>query len=170
MIKYNNPTGRNILESEAQLLVCPTNLIGDMSGGVSKHFKDKFPKVAARYLRHVNNHILGDHPATFYTDNSLLHFQEAFRIPGEKVICLLVVHEHPGQHAEVDRILKGLARLDQFITSHHVNHVAIPALGCGLGGLSWDGTVHPLLLKWVEEAEFSLFNLTTVELYPPYKN
>ena len=39
----------------------------------------------------------------------------------------------------------GLVPLVQTLAEHSIASIAIPALGCGLGGLSWE-TVHPKIV------------------------
>ena len=44
---------------------------------------------------------------------------------------------HWRDDSRIDDIARGLEDLARIITAHAIGSVAVPALGCGLGGLPW---------------------------------
>lgn len=70
---------------------------------------------------------------------------------------------HWRSRSELDDIKTGLVNLREVIESRGIASVAVPALGCGLGGLAWT-EVAPL----IRDALGDLANVDVL-LYPPQR-
>ena len=46
-------------------------------------------------------------------------------------------HPHWRDASHIDDVAHGLAALARVITAHDIRSIAVPPLGCGLGGLPW---------------------------------
>lgn len=140
----------DIFDTDVQAIVNPVNTVGVMGKGLALAFKQKYP------------------------DNFKL-YQTACKNNELKVGQLLITEHHSGkfivnfptkQHwrgkSQLQWITEGLIALKQFIIENHINSIAIPALGSGLGGLDWT------LVKI--EIEMILQDLTDVEIlvFEPY--
>jgi O-acetyl-ADP-ribose deacetylase (regulator of RNase III) len=130
MITYL-PTG-NITFDTAQALVNPVNCVGTMGAGVALLFKRAFPGNFAAY-RLACNH--GE-----VVTGKVLVYQRQF--------CLYIINFPTKQHwrdpSRLEWIVSGLNSLADSIKCHKITSVALPALGCGHGGLDWRD-VRPLI-------------------------
>ena len=71
----------------------------------------------------------------FVTETSLLAPRFIVNFPTKK---------HWGPSSQIEYIRDGLVDLIVQVRLRHINSIAIPALGCGLGGLAWSD-VRPLI-------------------------
>jgi hypothetical protein len=137
----------SILDSEAGLLVIPVNCItGIMGKGLALAFAERWPILKA------------------------LHADDC--LTGKLRPGLATVHKHKGQHfalaatkdhwrnpSRLEWIREILAHLPHWVALQ--NSVAIPALGCGEGGLSWDEVfpiIHSSAMTYAENS---------ITIYPP---
>lgn len=115
----------SIFEANADVIVNPVNTEGVMGKGLALEFKKRFPDNYKAYAAHCHEGRLagGSIFATWYSNGPwVVNFatKESWRAP-----------------SRLEWIYQGLIALKKFITDRHANVVAIPALGCGLGGLDW---------------------------------
>lgn len=126
----------DIFDAGTDAIVNPVNCVGVMGAGLAKQFKIHYPY-------------------------NFIHYKEACRRKALKigtVFTVLVpgpvprsVINFPTKIHWLDRsslhyIQKGLEALVKEITVKQFRSVAIPRLGCGLGGLSWD-VVRPIVAE-----------------------
>jgi O-acetyl-ADP-ribose deacetylase (regulator of RNase III) len=137
----------NILESNAHILVNPVNCVGVMGKGLALQFKLSFPE---NYVQYRIACQLG-----LISPGRCFYWQETNRW-----IANFPTKRHWRDSSHLSDIEAGLADLVQFTRAHSLKSMAIPPLGCGLGGLQWDA-VEPLIR--------SAFNgeAISVLLYPP---
>ena len=132
----------DIFEANAFALVNPVNVVGAMGAGLARQFRERFPENYRIYR--------------------MACAAEQFRV-GEVLGCydrgkliLNVPTKHHWQHpSTLPMVRAGISALADYIKTQKIPSVAIPRLGCGLGGLTWE-QVSPYLVR-----EFSL---------PDYKN
>lgn len=135
----------SIFDSTAQILVCPVNAVGAMGAGLARAFARQIPDLEVRYKGACRDGML--RPGTCYFAG----------IPGppwivgephEVVVACLATKDHWREPSRMTLVLGGLASLmfgiEQLDPPPEVS-VAIPALGCGLGGLAWSD-VRPLIV------------------------
>jgi O-acetyl-ADP-ribose deacetylase (regulator of RNase III) len=119
-------TKGDMFESEADILVCPVNCVGTMGKGLALQFKERFPELDAKYqavLRSGDLYI--NHPCVV-------------RANGQRV-CLFPTKWHWREPSRIEWVVRGMNQFwwgyvsdaDMDLT------VAMPKLGCGLGGLTW---------------------------------
>ena len=159
------PKGSDIFKSSAGTLVCPVNLIGDMSGGISRLFHVYYTKVCDDWITRCGN-------LNTDTNEGLILSHERdkddpiIKANGPMVvnICFLPVHRTPVEPASLSRIVRGLDNLlDQVHNNQIANHIAVPALGCGLGGLDYTTQVGPVMEGLLSRPHVQ----GTAELYQP---
>lgn len=125
----------DILLSEAHALVNPVNCVGVMGKGLAAQFKDHFPENFMLY-EEACNHGFVQIGKVFATQG---------KIRGQhKYIVNFPTKEHWRDSSRLEFVEQGLKALVQFLLAHEIKSVAVPPLGCGLGGLSWV-IVKPLL-------------------------
>ena len=117
-------TKANIFDLDVEVLVNPVNCVGVMGAGLAKEFKNRFP----------------DH-YKFYKEmceegNVEIGGLGGSHIDGQ-VIIFLVTKLHWKDPSKLEYIEEALESLKNYIITHKRRSVALPALGCGLGGLAW---------------------------------
>lgn len=111
------------------------NCAGVMSSGIAKQFKLSYPKNFENYAAACNNGLLkpGDYQASF--ENG-------------KYIVNMASQELPGVSAKYEWLFSSTLRTAEWAVDMGLDRVAIPHVGCGIGGLNWFRAVE--LLKSVE--------------------
>jgi O-acetyl-ADP-ribose deacetylase (regulator of RNase III) len=115
----------NIFTSNAHALVDAVNCLGFKGAGLALQFKQNFPKSFEHYRDHCRDGAME---------------------PGKVLISeeeggLLIIHfptkidyRNP---SELGWIAAGLEDLIHQVNTRQIESIAIPQLGCGLGGLNW---------------------------------
>lgn len=142
----------DIFESGAQTLVCPVNCVGVMGAGLALAFKHRFaPALFPDYQRVCEN-------GQLKPGEPWLTRWEISSTPG---VLYFPTKDHWRDTSKLADIEAGLAMLaEHYADWWGITSIAIPALGCGLGGLDW-ADVKPLIESALEPTDMR------VELYPP---
>ena len=139
----------NILNSKAELLVNPVNTVGVMGAGLAEQFRKKYP------LNYKSYH---DHCSNVKTFNEYQY--HAHRENG-KVIFNFASKEHFSNYSSLAYIRRSLIFLVNFLDKHpEITSIAIPPVGCGLGGLSQKHVLH-LILYYLRQVP----QILNIELY-----
>lgn len=125
MIKY---TSGNILKAEADAIVNTVNCVGVMGKGIALQFKKAFPKNFTAYKQacDVQKVKIGE-MFVFDTSSSF----------NPRFIVNFPTKKHWRGKSQYEFIEQGLKDLRKQIEKHKISSIAIPPLGCGLGGLDW---------------------------------
>jgi len=165
----------DIFESGCQALVNPVNLNGVMGAGVAKVFKQKFPVNYKIYREACKGH---PHPGSVYNSKELAWYEDKNRFSIGTLCCVRDVHvgrvfsvpvtviNFPTKTAwklpsEFNYIRDGLLVLRDFLMEGKISSIAIPALGCGKGGLPWD-KIKQLITLMLEDVDN-----VTIKVYEP---
>jgi O-acetyl-ADP-ribose deacetylase (regulator of RNase III) len=142
----------NILEADAEALVNTVNCIGFMGKGIALQFKQAWPANFKAYESacHAGEVVPG---AMFIFDNG--------RLINPRYIINFPTKRHWRGKSRIADIRSGLTALIADVRRLCIGSVAVPPLGCGLGGLDW-GEVRPLI-----ETAFSELPTVRVLLYEP---
>ncbi len=127
----------NIVDDDAELLVCTTNCVGVMGAGVALEFKKRWPYIVADYKKDCIIGYLKPGKVEIY-DLNMYQKWAAF--------CTKDDWRNPSQYEWVNR---GLFNLWTLIEEQHIESVAMPVVGCGNGGLDWD-EVYQNIKQWFE--------------------
>jgi O-acetyl-ADP-ribose deacetylase (regulator of RNase III) len=118
----------DLFESKATVLVNPVNCVGVSGKGLAKEFAKRFPKQQKLYEKACRN------------DD--LNIGDIFLIEtGETAPARLVyfpTKEHWRDKSRITWITRGLKALRENLLVVEVESIAVPALGCGNGGLAWE--------------------------------
>ena len=150
MITYSSG---DILADDAHALVNPVNCVGVMGKGLANQFKQRFPTNYAAYRQHCDarrllpGRIFIHRLPTSHPPFSIINFP---------------TKDHWRDPSTINYLNLGLTTLVKALASHSIASVAIPALGAGLGGLSWD-QVHQLLLEHLRHLDS-----IDVRIYTPH--
>jgi O-acetyl-ADP-ribose deacetylase (regulator of RNase III) len=130
----------DIFDSNAQALVNPVNCVGVMGSGLAKEFKRRFPECFDSYLERckTNDPIKKLCPGMVQVVEI-----EKKRVPTKYVINF-PTKDHYRAKSKSAFIEAGLEDLVRVVSALKICSLAIPKLGCGLGGLDWQ-VVKPLM-------------------------
>lgn len=150
-MKLDYRTG-DILKCVANTLINPVNCLGVMEAGLAKQFKEKFPEACEDYRKEKKN---------YFPFTDVLHeFEE-----NGKTIINFPTKWHYSQPSDMKLIEGGLDILSNRIYKLP-QPIAIPALGCGIGMLSWN-SVHELIKKHLtDENGDTIFNSKILVFHP----
>ncbi|TXH71299.1 MAG: appr-1-p processing domain-containing protein [Thiothrix sp.] len=121
MIEYRKEG--SIFESGAQALVNPVNTVGVMGKGLALEFKNRFFDNFLAYKSAC--------------DNSKLKAGDVFVFGNNPLILNAATKGHWRNPSDLRDVEMCLFNIRYEIYDRNISRIAIPALGCGLGGLIW---------------------------------
>lgn len=134
MNKNTRIVGGSIFESESNCLVNPVNCVGIMGAGLAREFKARYPEMYKSYL--VNS------KASKLKLGEINLYNGYYDIDSEKYIINFPTKFHYREKSSILSIRKGMDSFVEFINKYadqfRIHSVAIPKIGCGLGGLDSD--------------------------------
>lgn len=124
MIEYIQD--KDIFDSDCEVITNPVNCVGVMGGGLALAFKNKFPKMYLKYKE--------------MCDNNEIRPGKVYLVEGDErhKILLFPTKDHYKYLSRYRYITGGLRSLVRQYKDWGIRSVALPALGCGLGGLDWE--------------------------------
>ena len=141
----------DLLEDDAEAIVNAVNCVGVMGAGIALQFKQKFPNNFLAYKKACDEGKVV--PGVMY----VFHFNEMF---DDRYIINFPTKDHWKELSKIEYINNGLIDLKWFVLENNINSIAIPPLGCGLGGLDWE------VVKLKIEQTFEDINVD-VRVYQP---
>ena len=148
-------TQGNLLDAQAEAIVNTVNTVGVMGKGIALMFKARYPENYAVY-----------HAAckTGEVQIGRMFVQPNKELAEPRWLINFPTKKHWRQPTEPDWIEAGLIALKEVILAKRIRSIALPALGCGNGGLDW-ADVRPMI-------ETALGDLDDVEVtvYEPMVN
>jgi len=117
----------NLLEAQVEALVNAVNCVGVMGKGIALQFKQAFPANTMAYERACSAGEL--HPGR------MLVVSTGGMKP--KYIINFPTKQHWKGKSRIEYIRIGLEALAQEVHARGIKSIALPALGCGNGGLEW---------------------------------
>ena len=140
----------NLIASDAEAIVNTVNCVGVMGKGIALQSKKAFPQNYDAYAKAcIRREIAPGEVFVFETKQML----------GPKYIINFPTKRHWKDRSRYEDIAVGLIALAKEIRQLNVKSIAIPPLGCGLGGLDWK-RVRPMIqetLSQFPEVEVNLF-------------
>jgi O-acetyl-ADP-ribose deacetylase (regulator of RNase III) len=140
--------------SKMQTLTISVNCVGVMGKGLASTAKYRFPDVYVHYQEVCRKKQLSfDRPYLLKRESSVVS-QLADDLPGEDLsptwFLLFATKDHWRNSSKLENIEKGLDWLVKHYQTEGIQSLALPALGCGLGGLSWE-VVGPLMCRYLAQ-------------------
>jgi len=136
-IKY---THGDLLKAPVQYIVNTVNCMGVMGCGLALQVKKAYPENFDAYVLACQNNEV--------TVGKMFVHGNVINFPTKR---------HWRTSSQLEYIESGLVDLINVVNQRDIKSIAIPALGCGLGGLKWE-EVQPLIVKAFEA-------LPTVNVY-----
>lgn len=146
-------TSGDILQADAQALVNTVNCVGVMGRGIALQFKKRFPENFKHYQLVCNE-------GRLVPGRMLVHDRGTFTNP--RFIINFPTKKHWRGKSDIEDVRSGLDALVAAVEEYEIGSIAIPPLGCGLGGLDWN-EVRPL----IEQAFRDLADRVDVLIYEP---
>ncbi len=161
----------NVVEAQAEAVVNTVNCAGVMGKGIALLVKQAYPKVFKDYRAACKRGEV--QPGRMLTlpagpvratrkRAGLAPAAASVPAKGPRYIINFPTKRHWRQPSRMDDIRAGLPALIAEVRKLGVQSVAVPALGCGNGGLDWE-QVRPLII-----AAFAELPNVTVYLYDPH--
>jgi O-acetyl-ADP-ribose deacetylase (regulator of RNase III) len=138
----------NIFDSEMQTLVNPVNCRGVMGAGLALQFKERYPLYFDAYQFACKQGVLEKDKCFIY---DVSEHRKIYSFPTK-------IHWRGNSTKKL--LGEGLLHLTSSVDDYGITSLAVPALGCGLGGLKWE-EVRPILYRWLNKLTIP------VELYVP---
>lgn len=160
MIRKIDDDNGSIFSSGCQALVNPVNCIGVSGKGLALEFRNRYPYV--KYLRAcTEKKVTMGNPyyCKYASDNP---FDGTTLRP--EWIVYFPTKNHWRDPSYLGSICTGLENLVDFVGREALISIAIPALGCGLGGLNWRD-VYPEIEKYMKPQE----NLCEIIVFSPHR-
>jgi len=140
----------DILNSGIEALVNPINCLGIQGAGLAKAFSQRYPLVEEMIAFHKTSLEIGK-----VTMVCLPLYEKS------SYVFLLPTKKHWKDPSQLEWITQGVEALRRELVNRRIKEVAIPALGCGLGGLSWSH------IKPIIEDMASKIPSISCTVYPP---
>jgi len=126
MIEY---TSGDILKDEAEALVNTVNCVGVMGRGIALQFKKAWPENFQAYANACKREEI--QPGQMFVF-------ETGRLTPPRYIINFPTKRHWRGKSRIEDIEEGLAALAEVVQARCIRSIALPPLGCGLGGLDWE--------------------------------
>lgn len=145
----------SIFNAPVRALVNPVNCEGVMGKGLALQFKRRYPE--AYFL---------DYARACRANDLVPGVVRPFHVGDGRWVVSFPTKNRWRSPSKIEYVEAGLHELTLWVRMNAIESIAVPALGCGLGGLSWSTVVRPL----IEKAFADLDGLVDVWLYPPEKS
>lgn len=122
----------DLFTSDAPALAHGVNTTGTMAGGIAAQFAQRWPG------------ILGGYQFQCYTGALEPGEIQVYEAPNGPLVYNLATQRFPGADARLHWITSALANMRAHMQVRGLDRVAMPRIGCGIGGLNWQD-VEPLI-------------------------
>ena len=122
-------------------VVNPVNTVGVSGKGLALAFKNKYMRSYYKYKDACTNNDIST--------------SKVFIDETEKIIYF-ATKEHWRNNSEIEYIINGLKDLKQQAERLNIKVIAMPKIGCGLGGLDFKKDVLPLIIEEFEHSSVEI--------------
>lgn len=131
----------NIFETDAQAIVNPVNCVGVMGAGLAARFKSFYPDMFEEYKQKCSSKWL--RPGRVHV----------WKMPNtDRYIINFPTKTHWKEPSTMNYVNAGVGALITTMKVKNIHSVAIPALGCGLGGLQWEPVRDAIIAQFQQRA------------------
>ena len=125
----------DLLDADVEALVNAVNTAGVMGKGLALQFKRRFPASFEAYAAACKRGEVA---------TGRMHVVEMNEPAGPRYIINFPTKQHWRDPSRLEYVRAGLNALVEEIRARGIRSIAVPPLGCGLGGLAWTD-VEPLI-------------------------
>jgi len=145
-------TTGDILAEDAEALVNTVNCVGVMGRGIALQFKKAFPENFRAYAKACQRGEVKLGAMFVFQTGALTNPSTIINFPTKR---------HWRGNSRIEAVEAGLKDLVHVVRARGIRSMAVPPLGCGLGGLDWR-----IVRSRIEEALGSLNSLDVVVFEP----
>jgi len=131
----------NLIETDAEALVNTVNCEGYLGKGIALQFKKAFPENAKAYERACRAGQVQPGRMFIFPTGSMVNPKYVINFPTKR---------HWRGKSRIEDIEAGLGALVEEVRRLRIASIAVPPLGCGLGGLDWR-EVKPMIERALAE-------------------
>lgn len=131
----------NLLQADAEALINTVNCVGFMGKGIALQFKQAFPENYVAYHRACELGEIRPGRMFIFKTGSMMNPKYIVNFPTKR---------HWRGDSRIEDIEAGLKTLIEDVRRLGITSIAVPPLGCGLGGLSWN-IVGPMIVRAFEQ-------------------
>lgn len=144
-------TGDLLDAPKDQIIAHGCNTVGAFGAGVAGQIARRMPTVAEQYKEHAP-FLLGAAQLVYYG-------------PTNRYVFNLMTQLKPGRDARPSAITTAFTNMAEKIHKHHElpRLVAIPRIGCGIGGLTWQ-EVEPAIVAGVNGSSIDYLTVIVYDL------
>ena len=123
----------DLFEYEGEAIAHGCNTKGLMGAGIAKIVAERYPEVHRFYVKSCGPYV----PACdlFVPGDAQVILVDA----QDRFVVNLATQDHPGAHATYWWVMLSMANMFERLRLLEIDAVAIPRIGCGIGGLKWHG-------------------------------
>lgn len=121
-------THGDLLRDESEAIVNTVNCVGVMGRGIALQFRNTYPKNFKAYAMACQREEV--QPGRMFV-------YETGELTGPRFIINFPTKRHWRDKSRIDDIDAGLEALVELLREKKIRSIALPPLGCGLGGLDW---------------------------------
>jgi O-acetyl-ADP-ribose deacetylase (regulator of RNase III) len=143
----------NIIDADVDAVVNTVNCVGVMGKGIALQFKQAYPENFTLYQAACKRGDVRPGKMFVFKTSSLT---------GPRFIINFPTKRHWRGNSRLDDIASGLDDLAKQVHALRIRSIAIPALGCGNGGLNWNDVL-PMIREKLEP-----LGSVDVRVYPPH--
>lgn len=118
----------NLFDEQTEAIINTVNCVGIMGRGIALQFKKTYPENFKEYQKACKAGEVVPGKMFIYTNSLLINPKYIINFPTKR---------HWKGKSSIDDIKDGLIALKEDIINYNIKSIAIPPLGCGLGGLNW---------------------------------
>lgn len=122
----------NLLNAEEVAIGHGVNTKGLMGAGVAKAIREAYPQISGSYIEWCKTARGGD--------------VQLYKVSPERIIVNIATQELPGADARYEWLVAGLDKAVEQLQRLGVYKLALPRIGCGIGGLDWNAVKQIILL------------------------
>lgn len=144
----------NLFEADSDAIAHGCNCRGAMGAGIAAEFRRRWPAMFLQYAQLCRRRMFS--------------IGSVFTWPAEKhrfdTVYNLGTQVAPGADATPFAVALAFQHLGDVMWARGERSVAIPLIGCGIGGLSWGADVRPEAEKLAERVDVTVYYLSPKDL------
>lgn len=152
---YQSP-GSDIFKTYCQAIVIPVNCVGALGRGLALEFKKRFPKAAERYRFYCSSNSIKPGDCCDYD------------IENGKIPITMATKLHWINPSQLHWIEDGISNLFTMARAFDIQSIALPAVGCGCGGLPWEAVQGAINTSAMIISRSGTLPDFTLEVYQPH--
>lgn len=126
----------SLFDSTADAYAHGVNTEGLMGAGIAVLFKKAYPDMYASYKQLCKDGIL--EAGEIFAWDRLGAVPIRTPVPNPRWIYNIASQDKPGANARLEWFETGLTRMLKHAKANGVKSIAMPRIGCGIGGLEWE--------------------------------